>query len=142
MNPVQRQEVQLTAALTDQQVNRIPVSARETPDYTIGYAVECIGNEITPTDAGFTTTDNATEIVLHLDQKVKESELYVGLEGIRFVPTKQYDLYFGDDLVDPQKLYSKTDWNLLSEESRREIREKRRYWDPVKNATFTIESSP
>ena len=141
MNPVQRQEVQLTAALTDLHVDGIPVSAREIPDYMIGYTVECIGNKITPTDSGFTTTDNVAEIVLHLDREVKESELYIGLEGIRFVPTKQYDLYFGDDLVDPQKLYSKTDWDLLSEDSRREILEKRLYWDPVKNATFTIESS-
>lgn len=141
MNPVQRQEIQLKAALTDEEAQGIPLYTGETEDYKIGYTAECIGNEITLTDAGYTTTDNNTELVLHLDREVRDAELYIGLEGIGFFPTKQLDLYFGDERVDPLNLYNKAEWELLSDESRKEIRGSSRYWDPIKNATFTIESS-
>ena len=141
MDPVQRQEVQLTAALTDQLTDGISVFSGEMPDDSIPYTVECIGNEITPTAAGFTTTAPGAQIILHLDREVEAAELYLGMEGIRFVPTKQYDLYFGPDTVDPQKLYGLTEWDRLSKENQRDIREKKLFWDPVKNATFTIESS-
>lgn len=141
LDPVQRQEVQLTSALADHQIDRIPPFTGTVSNYKIGYTVEYTGNEITPTDTGFTTTKNGMQIVLQLDHPITDAELYIGLEGIDFVPTKQYDLYFGDDSVDPLHLYGKADWELLSKDQRRDIWERMLYWDPIKNATFTIESS-
>ncbi len=141
MDPVQRQEMQLKAALTNRPAESIPLYPGEADGYQIGYTAECAGNGITPTDAGYTTTDSNTELVLQLDHEVRDAELYISLEGIGFIPTKQYDLYFGDERLDPLNLYNKTDWDLLPADSQKRIRENRRYWDPIKNATFTIESS-
>ena len=141
MDPVQRQETQLKAALIDKETEDVPLYTGETEEYQIGYTAECIGSGITPTDAGYTTTDNNTELVLHLDREVRDAELYIGLEGIGFIPTKQYDLFFGDDRVDPLNLYNKTDWDDLGVDVQKRIRENRLYWDPIKNATFTIEAS-
>lgn len=141
MDPVQRQEIQLKAALIDEVAESIPLYTGEAEDYKIGYTAECVGSEITPTDVGYTTTASNTELVLHLDREVRDAELYIGLEGIGFIPTKQYDLYFGDDRADPINLYNKTDWDDLGADSQKRIQNSRRYWDPIKNATFTIEAS-
>ena len=141
MDPVQRQEIQLKAALIDEETEGVPLYTGETEEYQIGYTAECIGSGITPTDVGYTTTENNTELVLNLDREVRDAELYIGLEGISFIPTKQYDLYFGDERVDPLNLYNKTDWDGLGVDAQKRIRENRLYWDPIKNATFTIEAS-
>ena len=141
LDPVQKQEIQLLAASTDDLPDGIRLYDGEVPDYRINYTVTCVGDGITPTENGFTSTENSTRIVLQLDHEVNAAELYVDLEGIQFVPTKEYDLYFGDESVDPLGLYSEADWAQLSDEDKSIIRARKRDWDPVKNPTFTIESS-
>ena len=132
-NPVQKQEIQLDAAYTDEEPEGIKKVTPEMSDYLIPYELECKGDEIVQTEDGFAATGNNTAVVLTLSNAASHAELYVELEGLHFKPTAEYDLYFGDKSVDPNDLYNKADWDLLDDGTRKDIKHEKFYWDPVKN---------
>lgn len=141
LDPVQRQEIQLYSATIDVPVDGFTEVTAEMPDYEIAYKAKCLSPEITQTNGGFTATANNTKVRLELAEEVKDAELYISFEGIGYVPSKEYDLYFGAETVDPLNLYNKANWKLLSHDTQLNIRKDKIFWDPVKNATFSLESS-
>lgn len=141
LDPVQKQQILLETAIIDSSIDDVDKWSGEISDYTIDYEIKCQNAEITTTDLGFVSTANNTKVTFGFPEEIKESEIYVRLEGIKFTPTQEYDLYFGDDSVDPLNLYNKTNWDLLLRNDQINIRKNKLYWNPVQDAVFTIESS-
>ena len=140
-NPVQRQEKQLEAAFVDKKIKSISVADDSSPDYLVPYDIECQGTEISKDGNKIITTCDNAKITLKLNKDVTAAETYVGFEGLEFVPTAEYDLYFGSDSVDPLKLYNKTNWRILSKGKQTSIKKEKFYWDKIQDAYISVESS-
>ena len=140
-NPVQKQEVQLDAAYVDSDPEEIKAADIQMPDYLIDYDIECKGKNVTRDGNRFITTSKDAKIVLTLHQKKSDSETYVGFSGLEFKPTAEYELYFGDETVDPLNLYNKTNWDMLSRNKQVSVKKEKFFWNSIKNASITIASS-
>ena len=140
-DPVQKQEAQLDAAYVDAEPEGIRLSEQKRPDYSIPYEIECTGSEITRTEDGVITTSDDAKAVITLPDARANAETYVGIEGLEFQMTPQYDLYFGDNTVDPLRLYNKTNWDLLGENEKKTIREEKKNWDYVNSTGIFFESA-
>lgn len=130
LDPVQKQEAMLKAAYVDGAFDDIPLYQKDIPDYTLPYEIEYHGSEITPTDFGVITTADKTTATIRLGKEVADAEVYVGVSGLTFTPISMYDLYFGNDTVDPLRLYNKTNWNMLPKSAQNSIRKDKRYATP------------
>ena len=140
-NPVQKQEVQLEAAYVDGELDGIKKVDPEMPDYLVTYDLEMMGTDISQQENCFVTTADNTQIQLTLNHAIRDAETYVGFSGLDFSPTPVYDLYFGDESVDPLKLYNKTNWNMLSRNEQISIRKDKLYWDRVQDVAIEIKNS-
>jgi len=143
LNPAQRQQALLEAAVIPQDRGADTFRQYSPPseDYRVPFEIVYDGTDFVRTDYGFVTTEDDVTIALALKNPTGNSETYVGFDNLDFNPTKQYDLYFGDDTVDPLKLYNKTNWEILDSGTRTEIRKERDYWDPVVPVDLVFESS-
>lgn len=141
LDPVQKQEILLGAALTDREVPGIDTYKEAVPDYQIPFDVECRGHELTREGGTFTATSENVKAVLTFGEEVKASEVYLGLEGISYTPVPAYDLYFGSDPADPLQLYNRANFRMKSGDDQIRIRREKLFWDPVQNADFTVTSS-
>ncbi len=140
-NPVQKQEAQLDAAYVDAKLEDIPIAELNLPSYLAPYDIECSGIEVSQGNHCFITTANNAKIILTLHDNITNAETYVGFTGLEFFPTAEYDLYFGDDSVDPLKLYNYTNWEMLPHNSKSSISRGKFFWNPIQNVDITIETS-
>lgn len=141
LNPVQKQENMLCAAHVEKPIEGISLNESENCDYIIPYEIAFSSNEVQQTASGFVTTENNTKIILNLSEDTSGSEVYVGLEGLEFAATPEYDLYFGEEEVDPQNLYNRTNWKLLTRNRQIAVRKEKEYWDPVTEVYITFQCS-
>lgn len=121
LNPVQKQEIELSAVYTDISPDALNLYTGDIEEYTIPYEIECKSNDISQVDSGFVATDSETNIEITFNGAENNSETYIGFEGLQFTETPKYDLYFGEDTVDPLRLYNKTNWEMLSEAEKQDI---------------------
>lgn len=140
-NPVQKQEAQLEAAYVDADLDGVEKKNLTMPDYLVPYTIETQGIEISQHGNSFVTTAKNAQIKITLNKEIDHSEAYFGFSGLEFSPTHEYDLYFGDESVDPLNLYNKTNWEALSRDRQISIRKDRIYWDKVQDTAIDVESS-
>ena len=141
LDPVQKQQVQLSAAVLDTPAESIFLYDTDAPDYTIPFTVEPDSPEVTCTANSFVTTADNIKIRLRLETSVKDAEVYVGFDNLEFKVTPEYDLYFGEDAVDPLHLYNKTNWKLLSHDRQTAIRKSKLFLAPTTDTDITVRSS-
>lgn len=67
--------------------------------------------------------------------------MYVGVEGLEFIPTPEYDLYHGEETVDPKNLYNKVNWDILSVKKKISIRKEKIYEEAERNPSISVKSS-
>ncbi len=140
-NPVQRQQAQMEAAFVDGKIEGISVLESEIPDYIIPYEIEDGNEGVTKTADGFVVTEKGAQIRLNLKQVKSGAENYIGVKGLRFHPTPRYDLYFGDQSVDPANLYDETEWEKLDESTQIALKKEKFYWNPIQDVIIGLESS-
>ena len=140
-NPVQKQEVQLEAAYIDSELDNIEKAESVNCNYMISYQTECQGTGITQTDDCFIVTENNAQVKMTLQDNEGYSETYVEFSGLEFDPTAEYDLYFGDESVDPSNLYDKEAWENLSRSAQNKIKQEKFYWNSVEDVDISLESS-
>ena len=141
LDAVQKQEVQLVSAYVDEKPEGIKEAQIEMPDYAVSFTTECRGTEISQAGSSFVTTKADTEVVLTLSDKTPNSETYVEITGLVYTPVPEYDLYFGDETVDPQNLYNETNWRERSPRSQYKIKKEKRYWFSAEDAHITAKAS-
>ena len=141
LNPVQKQEIQLSAAVLGTPLEGLPLYTAPIQDYTVSYLAEPRGAEVSQAGNTFIATADNTQITLRLEKPVKDAEVYVGFDHLEFKVTPEYDLYFGPDVVDPLCLYNKTNWHLLSYDKQSAIRKDKLFLAPTTDADITVRSS-
>lgn len=141
LDPVQKQEVQLSAAVLDTPMEGLSPYNAPVPDYAVSYTAEPRGTDVSLTGNAFITTADNTQITLRLEEPVKDAEIYVGFDHLEFKVTPEYDLYFGPDAVDPLRLYNKTNWDLLSHDRQQAIRKARLFLEATTDADISVCSS-
>lgn len=137
-NPVQRQEFQLDAAFTEKEIPGVEVVDPAPVDYKVPYSMENIDEDLAFTNEGIVTTCNAASFDLMLSKECSESEVYVGFEELEFTPTSDYDLYYGDESVDPKNLYSS---DMVSENKKDRLLEEKINSNPIVNAEILVTTS-
>ena len=141
MDPVQKQQSMLDAAVVEEDCEKLPQFTGFPEDYLVPYEIEWEGNDISRNGTGFISTKNNAKITIVFEQPIKNEEIYIGFEGLEFKATPEYDLYFGDESVDPLNLYSKTNWDKLSQNRKTAIRTERFHWNPIVNVDLQLMSS-
>ena len=141
LDPVQKQEALLSAAVTEEEIPGMDSRQEEMRDYHIPFEISCQGDELTLDGTTFTATSGKVKALLTTDEDVKGAEVYLALEGLSYTPVPEYDLYFGDDAADPLQLYNRTNFRMLSGNDRYRIRRQKLFWDPVQDAECKIEAS-
>ncbi|WP_026665251.1 YfhO family protein [Butyrivibrio sp. FC2001] len=139
LNPVQKQETLLDAACVEEDFEDLNEYTNEMNDYIVPYSAGLEG-EISFIDQGVLTTADDTRMVLTFEHEIDKEELYVGFEGLRFYGTPEYDLYFGNEEIDPNNLYDKTAWDKLDRNRQFEIKQEKKYWNSIVNVNVSIES--
>lgn len=140
LDPVQKQEVQLDAVYLDREHSGIKKFSNEVDNYSIPYEVICNGNEISETDEGFVTTaDNVTATISF--NGLPNAETYIGFSGFDFEPTLKYDLYHGNESVDPLNLYNKTNWDLLSKNDQVNLKKEKIFYNYQVSVDVSVHSS-
>lgn len=140
MDPVQRQEIEMHTALVEgKDIESMSDFNEDITDYSIPYDIAFQSEGIAWTDTGFAVTDKDCVLVLNLLEQTDNSEIYIGFEGIKFLPVPEYDLYFGDEKVDPISRYNPDDWEKMSKDEKTRIIEEKLFWNPVLDPDFIID---
>ncbi len=141
LNPVQKQEAQMEAAVIETDLAEVEEAKFENPDYIVPYNLEYMSDSITQSEDGIITTSADAQIELTLQQDVRNAEIYIAVEGLEFIPTQKYELYFGDESVDPLDLYNEEDFYDLEKKQQITIKSQKQNWDPIQDVTIKAESS-
>ena len=138
---VQKQEAQLISAYVEDRPEEIEEAELDMPDYSVPYELECQGSEISQVGSSFVTTGSDTKVILTLSGQTPNAETYVEFTGLVYTAVPEYDLYFGDETVDPLGLYNEESWNKRSQRAQYNIRKEKRYWFSAKDAHITATTS-
>lgn len=137
---VEKQEALLQTIVLDNYDTRFEKNNLNFSSTDINYNVTCNGSGISLQDNTFVvTSDNATATLTF--ESLPNSETYFGIKGLSFDATPKYDLYWGDESVDPLNLYNKTDWKLLSYADKKSIWKAKFFETDPTSAALTLKSS-
>lgn len=119
MNPVERQEAMLQGVYLEEESSLPPVVPEKTV-YPIPYEVECGSININYENGRVVTTSNNQTLTLRI-RGMKNAETYLYISDLDAHQTFGYDLYFGDEALDPKNLFSKVNWELLDTDTQRQL---------------------
>ena len=140
MDAVQKQQAMLTAAYVQGDAAAVPRGQTVTKDYSIPYEMSMKSADVTWQDGRFVVTGSKGSVTLTFDGP-EDAEIYVGLKGLDYTSVNRYDLYFGGSEVDPEDLYNRVNWNLLSKEEQTEIRREKRLRSEREDVTPEFKAS-
>ncbi len=138
MTSLERQEAMLKAVYIEDQNSVDPISDIDNDIHDIPYSYECMDSEITFENNRIVTTAPNQKIKLTF-RGMPESETYVQITNLYASQTAEHSLYFGDESVDPQNLYNKTNWKLLDNSVKRDIKRAKKFFEQP--ATIRIDFS-
>lgn len=139
LNPVQKQEALLWSVVVDQ-----PGDSADSPlpldCYMPEYTVECNGDGITQNEDSFVVTTPGASVTLSFEGE-GNSETHVFINGLAFEGIPEYELYFGEQALDPMNLYTRTRWSLLSHKRQQEMIRERIFWREPPRCKLRLSSS-
>lgn len=139
MTAIERQQSILSAVyLSEASSAGTEVMPSETID-SLPYSAKIDSRDLTYQEGKIVTTAANVKMVLEFNSP-ENRETYFEICGLEFKGTDRIDLYFGDPEVDPQNLYNKTNWSLLSEKEKTTIR--RSHWNYVQPTSVTLRITP
>lgn len=124
LSSVEKQETMLKSVVlsegTENSEPCVPVlNSRDIPFTTV-----CNGNGITQQGNSFVVTEEASTVTITFDG-LTDSETYVEIAGLNFEASSKYDLYFGDEKLDPEDIYNEVHWGLLDLSDQTSIKKER-----------------
>ena len=140
MSSIERQQAMLSAVYLSDNSSAGSESVPQETSLSVPYTVTCSGNEITYNDGKIITTESNANLTLEFNSP-GDGETYLEITGLNFDGTDRYDLYFGDRTVDPQDLYNKTNWRMLSDKDRSAIRTSHYQYEDPTNVTLSFLTS-
>ncbi|SFB29938.1 Uncharacterized membrane protein YfhO [Acetitomaculum ruminis DSM 5522] len=140
LDPIQKQQIQLEAVEIEKNNSDIKELSKKKENYSIPYEISCESENIVITKEGFITTADNEKVTLTFKGKAN-SEICLGFENFDFEAISEYDLYFGDELVDPNNLYNKTNWDLLSKDQQLQMKKDKKFYKYTQGVEISIISS-
>ena len=140
-NFTQRQEGMMQGILLSMDTG---IQASYTPEFDskeLEYDIEFDSVDVTKEGNTFTVTKPDATITLKVKNAPATSENYVELSGVDIKLYDEYDLYFGDDDIDPLNIYTEEMWDKLPINTKDAIREERKEGADNKSATLAFKSS-
>ena len=139
LDPVSREQVCLDTCVTNVPVSSVNEYDKDAADYRIPCEIRCNSDEIMHTDTGFISTAYNTSVTLNFDSP-SNSETYIRISGLNFKQTAGYDLYFGDDSVDPMRRYNKIGYKLLTSDEKQMLLNERKHMRYDDDVTISVVS--
>lgn len=124
---VEKQEALLQAAVMEDYVGDIPEKDVRLTGREIDYKVFSSDKHVSVQDGAFIVTRPDSTVTLEFEG-LPESETYVAVKGLAFEAVPVYDLYFGDERVDPSDIYNQKKWDKLSDAKKKSIQKKKKNW--------------
>lgn len=113
----------------------LPVS-----DFQRASAIRCNGSGVSMQEGKFVVTSAGASVTLQFEGSA-DSETYLIMDGLDFQSFPVYDLYFGDQKVDPLQLYNRTNWENLFAMDREKIRRDKLYFTQPQSTRLTVTAS-
>lgn len=117
LSAVQKQEAMLQAAVVENYAGSLPAARPTLTEQVLPYTAEANSSGVSVLEDRFVVTTANASVTLRFEA-VPDSEVYCSLHGLQFDGSSPYELYFGSDEVDPDRLYSREDWDALPSATR------------------------
>lgn len=141
LNEVERQETFLrTVVVADEAANEEDADLLGLLSEAVDYTITCNSREITQQGNSFVVTAANASATLTFEG-LENSETYFVINGLEYDGASTYELYFGDESVDPLNLYNETRWNLLPETTKKSYIRNKIFWMEPTNMDINIKSS-
>lgn len=137
LSPVEKEEAMLETAVLTEDAQFSHEMEPELSSYEIPYTITCNSNEITFQDNVFITTNENARATFSFNSK-PDSEIFICFEGMDFKESSKYDLYYGDDKLDPLNLYNDAKWDFFDINSQLEIKQEKLYWSDFEHAKSAL----
>lgn len=140
LTAVEKQEAMLQTVRLEGEPELSGGGIPELTSSTIPFEIRCNSDAVSMQDNLFIVTEPMASITLTLDG-LPDCETYFSIRGLEFDGVSDYELYFGDESVDPYNIYTKTTWDLLSYDRQKDIRREKLFWTAPEDTTLSVSSS-
>lgn len=137
LNAVEKREALLQNIVLNIEENE---TEPELSSHLLDYEIICDDNYVTCRENAFVVTSAGASVTLDF-HGMENCETYLLINGFDFNETYEYELYFGDETVDPLNLYTRTQWKLLSDNKRKSIIRTKFYESEADRIPITIRAA-
>ena len=123
LNPVQKQEAILQSVVLDKDISSVK---KANPRFTcreMDYTIKANDKKATVLGKKIVTVKENAKVTLSFDG-LESSETCLYLKGLNFKGTNRIDLYNNDKSIDPQDIFSQTDWDEMPKPQQDKLKEK------------------
>lgn len=140
LSAVEKQEAMLQTVRLEEKPRLLGESIPNLTSTKIPYSIICNSDDVSVQDNLFIVTAPNASVTLTLDG-LANCETYFSIKGLEFDGVSDYELYFGDDSVDPYNIYTQTSWNLLSYDRQKNIKKEKLFWSEPEDTTLSLSTS-
>lgn len=137
LSPVEKEEAMLETVVLSEDTVYTPKASPVLSSYELPFTITCSSDEITLKDNVFTTTAENATATLSFDA-VADGEVFICIEGLNFKETPKYDLYYGDESLDPLDLYNEAKWDSLDYSSQYNMKKDKFYWSDIEHEKTSL----
>ena len=109
-------------------------------DFSLSYETALSDRNITLENNRVVTTAENTSITFTFDG-LPNAETYFEVTGLDFDGTAEYELYYGDETVDPLNLYGQSEWEQLHRSQQRSLQKAFRSWEDQTQINLPVKAS-
>lgn len=140
LSAVEKQEAMLETVYLDDVPASVKEEKPELNSRSVPFEITCNSTEISMHGNTFVATAPNASVTLEFDG-LPDCETYFSIRGLEFKGVSEYELYFGDETVDPYNIYNRTGWNLLSYDERKRIKRNRLFGLPTEETWLLLNAS-
>lgn len=140
MSAVEKQEVMMQAAYLDEVPALVRVSRPEISSGKVPFKIICNSNGVSLKDNTFVVTSPKASITLKFEG-LPDCETYFSIRGLEYYGVPTYELYFGDETVDPYNFYNRANWDLLTYDQQKKIKREKLFWTEPEGTGLGLQTS-
>ena len=140
LSAIEKQEALLQGAVLKDYNGIVPRKEFELTSEKLDYTISCNGNGVSLWGNNFIVTNAKASVNLEFSG-MENAETYFTITGLTFQGVPDYDLYFGNENVDPLNLYNHINWNILTDSVKETIRKRKLFWVDPEGADLILKAS-
>ncbi len=140
LDAVGKQEAMLQGVHLTGYEGELERTSLQTDRKEMEYTLSCQGEQVTRQGDSFVVTGKNASVTLEWEG-IPDCETYFSMEGISYQGVAEYALYFGEDSVDPLRLYNQTGWELLPFKDKEAKRKSRLFWAEPTQVDLALKTS-